>query len=132
MQPKTLLCIYIPMDLLNVVALVTEVSTCSYDYSNHLRCSSSAQMHSSLAPKAFISSAKSVRPQYQTCSSLAINMFICNVIRIWRWGAKTISSVAINAFVFYSEVGLQTHQKEQKLWEKVSEKKLHFKLGLDL
>ena len=28
-------------------------------------------------------------------------------------------------------VGIETPKKEQKLWEKVSEK-LHFKLGLDL
>ena len=36
--------------------------------------------------------------------------------------AQTISSLAINAFVFYLEVGLETPQKEQKVREKVSEK----------
>ena len=52
-QPKTLLCIYmyIPLDLLNVIAPFSEVSSCNY--SDHLKCSSPAR-------NAFVSSAKSV------------------------------------------------------------------------
>ena len=32
----------------------------------------------------FVSRANSVRPQHKTRSSLAINMFVCSVIHIWR------------------------------------------------
>ena len=41
---------------------------------------------------------------------------------IRRWVAETISPLAINAFVFYLEVDLETLKKEQKLEEKASEK----------
>ena len=39
----------------------------------------------------FVSSAKSVRPQHKMRSSLAINMFVCSAIRIWRYVAKTLA-----------------------------------------
>ena len=56
----------------------------------------------------FISSAKIVHPQHKTCLSLAVNMIVCNMICIWRWIAKTISSLEMNALIcsvkWYSEV----------------------------
>ena len=95
-QLKTLLCIHIPLNLLSVIAPISEVSSCAY--SNHLQCSSLAQTHSFLEPKPLISSTKSVRPQHKTCSSLVINIFICYAIRILGGLAKTISSLAMNMF----------------------------------
>ena len=63
---------------------------------------------SSPAWNEFIFSAKSVRSQHKTSLSVAINMFVCSVIRIWRWVAETISSLAMNGFICsvksYSEV----------------------------
>ena len=43
-------------------------------YSDHLN-----QKCSSPAPKVFVPCTKRVRPLHKTCSSLAINMFVCNV-----------------------------------------------------
>ena len=80
MQLKTLLYSYIPLDLLNVIVPVSEVSSC--DYSNHVKCSLLSRACSSPATKALVSSAKSVLPQRQTCSLLVINMFVCKVIHI--------------------------------------------------
>ena len=45
--------------------------------------------------------------------------------------AETILSLAVNTFIFYLEVGLETSQKKHKLEEKVSEKN-YFKFGMDL
>ena len=106
MQRKAQLCIYKTLDLLNVIAPISEVSSCNY--SDHVHCSSPARTLSSLAPKAFVSSTKIVCPQHKTCLLLAINMFACSVIRIWRWVPRTISSLAMNVFICsvksYSEV----------------------------
>ena len=105
-QLKTQLCIFIPLNLLNVIAPVSEVSSC--DYSNHLKCSFPARTCLSLVPKAFISKASSIRPQHKTHLSPAIYMFVCNIIRIWSWVTKTISLLVMNRFVCnvksYSEV----------------------------
>ena len=98
-------------------------------------------------PKAFVSSAKLVRPQHKNCSSLAIKMFVSIVIRNWRWVAKTIYLVAsdecvrLKSEIIYSEVcsrdylvtsgkrvrllfgsWFRTPQKGQKLGEKACEK----------
>ena len=54
---------------------------------------------SSSVPKLFVLSVKIVCPQHETRSSLAINMFICSAIRIWRLVAKTILSLVMNLFV---------------------------------
>ena len=95
-QPKTVLCILHTCNLyyLNVIVPVSEVST--FDYSNHLKCSSPAQTRSSLVIKVFISTVKSFHFQHEMFSSLPINMFVCNVIRIWRRVAKTILSLVMN------------------------------------
>ena len=118
-----------------------------------LKCSSLAHMHSSLVPKAFISIARSVCPQQKMCSSLAINMFVCNVIHIGRWVAKTILLLAMNVFICsvksYSEVSSRNYlvasdirvrlvfgiwfrnpQKDQKLGERVAKKSwFHVRAG---
>ena len=99
-------------------------STCSFAV---LKCSSPVW-------NLFVSSTESVHAQRKKCSSLEINMFICSVIHIWRWVAKTILSLAMNAFVFL-EVGLNPSLSPQKRTETRGGKflkKLHFKLGLDL
>ena len=49
-----------------------------------------------------------------------------------RWVAETISSLKINAIVFYLKVGLEANRKVQKLEKKFFEKELSFKLGLDV
>ena len=59
---------------------------------------------------AFVPNTKSVLLQHKTRSSPVW-------YRIRRW-AETILSLAINLFVFYLEVCLETHQKEQRLGEK--------------
>ena len=105
--------------------------------------------------KALVSSPKIVHPKHKTCSSLAINMFVCNVICICRRVAKTIFALAMNAFVCsvksYSEVSSRDYfiasdkrvrllleswfrnpQKRTETKGKSCCKKLHFKLGLDL
>ena len=102
------------LDFLNVNKLASEVSSC--DHSIHLDIIIGWKLlvascvcicvcawlklkhvflsHSSPLPKCsstawnmFVSSTKSVRPQHLMHSSLVIIMFVCSVIRIWRWGA---------------------------------------------
>ena len=103
--PKTQLCMEIPLDLLNVITPVSEVSSC--DYSNHLDINSawkSLVAHcvcawlklkhafstcSSPPRNTFVSSAKSVCPQHKTRTSLAMRWSaIWN--HIWRWVAEII------------------------------------------
>ena len=81
---------------------------------------------SSPARNAFISSTKSVHPQHKKHSSLTIKMFVqCDsylemsskdyLVASSLSAAEIILSLAINAFVFFLEVGLETPKKEQKL-----------------
>ena len=54
----------------------------------------------------------------KTISSLAINAFICSVKSYLEVTSRDDLVASKNAFVFYLEVGLETPQKEQKLREK--------------
>ena len=80
-------------------------------------------MRSSPMPKVLV-------PSTKTHSSLATNMFVCSVIRIWRWVAEIISLLAMNAFVCsvksHSKVGSRdycirpTFQGTQFSWIAIS------------
>ena len=70
-QLKMLLCIYTPLDLLKVIAPVSEVHVSSCDYSNHLHCKVFIS-----SSNAFDSSTKRVCLQRQNCSSRGQNVFI--------------------------------------------------------
>ena len=111
-QLDTLFCINIPLDTLNVIAPVSEVNR--WDCSKHLKRSSPGRKRSFLVPKRLFTAPKVFVPSTKrACSSLAINMFVCNVICIWRWVAKTISSLVMNVFVCsvksYSEVSSRNY-----------------------
>ena len=54
---------------------------------------------------------------------------VCSVNHIRRWVAEIISSLAINLFVFYMEVGLETLLKEFKLGENSFWKKIQVRHG---
>ena len=118
-----------------MIAPFLEVSSC--DYSNHLdinfarksliascvfvwlkfKCalstrSSPAPKCSSSAYNSFVSSNKSVHPQHKTCSSLAINLFACRLIRIWRRVAETILSLAMDVFDFSVKSHLEVGSRD--------------------
>ena len=111
--------------------------------------------------KLFISSTKHVRLHHRKCSSPAQNTFVTSnkpvrqqcdsylqvsskdhlgasdervylQCEIMFGGEYISSSLAINAFVFCLEVGLENPPKRTETRGKTFLKKLHFKLGLDL
>ena len=65
------------------------------------------------------SPAPGVCPYHKTCLSLAINMFVCSVVSIWRRVIKTVLSLATNTFIWseksYSEVGSKNCDKHVRL-----------------
>ena len=133
-QPKTLLYTYMYRslwDLLNVTAPVSKV--CSCDNSNHLDINSPLKplvascvcvfvygwssiagfehvclQHSSPIRNVFSSITISVLPQHKAHTMLLIDMFVCSIIRTWRWVAKTFTSLVMNVHACngkpYSEV----------------------------
>ena len=110
------------LDLLNVIVPVLEVSSC--DYSNHLNINSAWNWQ--LAVCVCVAEART--HAFNTFFSSA-KVFISSVKRICLQCKRTILLLAIIAFVFYLEVGFETPKKNRNQGE-VSEKILHFKLGL--
>ena len=84
-----------------MIASISEVSSSDYIVYNHLDINSAWKSLKCTSParNEFASSVKSVHPQHKTRSSLAINLFVSSVIRIWRWVAETVTSLAMNVSV---------------------------------